>query len=112
MRAARYAVFIQRAVRIRQGNPSIQWYKCPVKRSVFTKQVFIDFDGVKCGIPQEIFWFYKRMRLKEILQYGDQRFCVCEAFIFIWGIGFLFNGDIRMGFQKIFIIEPGLFMMP
>ena len=48
------------------------------------------------------------MRLKEILQHGDEHFCVCEAFIFIWGIGFLFNGDIRMGFQKIFIIESNV----
>ena len=48
------------------------------------------------------------MRLKEILQHGDEHFCVCEAFIFIWGIGFLFNGDIRMGFQKIFILESNV----
>ena len=74
MRAARDAVFVQRAVRIRQGKPSVQWNVRFFKRSFFAKQVFIDFDGIESGIAQKIFWLYERMCFKKSFNTGTSAF--------------------------------------
>ena len=45
------------------------------------------------------------MLCKEVFKCGDQKFGIMDTLILIRGTGFLFDNDIRMGFQKVLVIE-------
>ena len=77
-------------------------------KGCFLQQIFINPDGIESSIPQKRFGIDKRMLLKEILQCRDQRFGICEALVLIRGIRFLSNNDLRMGFEKIFVVKGNM----
>ena len=45
---------------------------------------------------------------KEVFEDRDQGLGICQGFILVRGIGFLFHDDIRMGQKKVFIIEGNI----
>ena len=71
----------------------------------FKKQVMVDLGCVKSSIAKESFGIDEGMLLKEVYKDRDQGFGICQGFVFIRGIGFLFHDDIRMRQKKVFIIE-------
>ena len=77
-------------------------------KGCFLQQIFINLDGIESGIPQKRFGIDKRMLLKEILQSRDQRFGIRKALVLIRGIRFLSNNDLRMGFEKIFVVKGNM----
>ena len=84
-----------------QGN--IRFFK-----GCFLQQVFINLDGIESGIPQKRFGVDKRMFPEEILQSRDQRFGICKAFVLIRRVRFLFHDDLRMGYEKIFVVKGNM----
>ena len=44
---------------------------------------FINFDGIKGGIPTKSLWFNQRMFLEKINQNRKQSFRICKRFILI-----------------------------
>lgn len=65
-------------------------------------------NGIKSGIPKKNFRIDQRMFPEEILSYRDQRFGICKTFILIGRTGFLFCNDVRIGFDKLFIVERNI----
>ena len=77
-------------------------------KGCFLQQIFVNPDGIESGISQKRFGIDKRMLLKEILQSRDQRFGIRKALVLIRGIRFLSNNDLRMGFEKIFVVKGNM----
>lgn len=84
------------------GRPQRRWDLLP---SRFINKVFVYFDRIKGGVSQKGSGVDERMLFEEIFQNRNQCFGIGRGFVFVRGICFFSNHDIRMGGKKVLIVE-------
>ena len=106
LRTAGNAIFIERTVVFRKGNPSGKRDICFFKGS-FPEQIFIDFNGVKSRIPQKCSRVDKGMFPKKNFSTG-MRALEAARLLSSSGESVFSNHDIRVSIQKVFVIKADI----
>ncbi len=110
MKTTRNPFFIYSVIGIFKTRPCVERNICFLEMSVFTKGItgkkrFIKPNGIKSSISKKSCGIEAWMFTKEIFPCWKQKFGIVNTFIFVRGIGFLFNNHIRMRRHKVFVIK-------